>query len=467
MDILKNLENERFEFKREIPKKREKFAEEVIAFANTRGGKIVVGYDQKDDLLVGIDLKQDQEEVVANIVHDLCSPHIPYTVSLQSINAPDGEQKELLIIDIAEGVNKPYFLKNKDILTGSFVRVGSTTRRADQQTLTQLIREGKNIPYDVIPVSQQLDPDSALLHTYTERRHKRLGTTVPKQVRKAQLRDLGLYDQSTLTIAGALLLRTYPQDIPELGNSGIQMARFRDRRSDNFIDRAELLGPLPELIEQAVQFFLRNIRVASVIKGSKRKDLPDYPTEIFRELIVNAVIHRDYSVIGSSVQVAIFDDRIEFSTPGSLAGPVTVDNILERQFSRNPHIAKRMFEMGYFESWGQGMDRVMEWSEKHAERPLQIREGSGQFIVTLSARKSDKGLETSSTQRSSPPSKITEQKRAILNFIKGREHTSNKDVRESFGVSKSQAQGILRELLKGGFITKHGAGRSTHYVFKA
>ena len=96
----------------------------------------------------------------------------------------------------------------------------------------------------------------------------------------------------------------------------------------------------------------------------RRIDTYPYPREIVREMIVNAVVHRDYSYTSSPIQLAVFDERIEITSPGGLAGPVTAETIEDRQYNRNPLIAKRLFEMGYFDSWGQGIDQIMEWARQ-------------------------------------------------------------------------------------------------------
>lgn len=161
----------------------------------------------------------------------------------------------------------------------------------------------------------------------------------------ALLKDLGIQSNNTKTVAGCLLFHDNPQDIPELSHAYIKAARFKETRKGFFLDQTEMEGCLPDQIDDAVKFVLKNIRLSGTIEGSKRIERYEYPPDIIREAIVNAVIHRDYSISGACILLAVYDDRLEVTSPGGLAGQVTVENIQDRQYNRNPIIAKRMFEM--------------------------------------------------------------------------------------------------------------------------
>jgi len=322
------LEDESLETERQLPSG-QKLAIEVIAFANTRGGRIVIGYDGKTKVFVGVVPSQKIEEKIANIIHDCCEPQIPFVVSYESIQG-----QPVLIIDVPVSTNKPHYLKGKGMTQGSYVRVGSTCRVADQETLARLIREGKRVSFDSETVSRAVSIDQEHIRLFLAERKKRLGAKLSK-VTPALLEDLGVQRQNAQTVAGCLLFHDKPQDIPELSHAYIKAARFKGRQKGTFLDQTEIDGCLPDQIDSAVKFVLKNIRLRGTIKGSKRIERYEYPPDIIREAIVNAVIHRDYSISGACILLAVYDNRLEITSPGGLAGQVTVENIQDRQYNRN------------------------------------------------------------------------------------------------------------------------------------
>jgi ATP-dependent DNA helicase RecG len=445
------LESETLELKRQFPSN-EKLAIEMIALANTKGGQIIIGYDESTKKAVGCEVNQKNEELIANIVSDLTTPRIDYSLSYETIG-----KATLLIINISLGINKPYYLTNKNPITGTYIRIGSTSRLADRETLTRLIREGKNLPFDSVSVSAKIELDQKLLKDFFDRRKNKLGAHLPK-INNAQLESLGLISNSTITVAGALLFCKAPQDIKELSNSYIKAGRFKGNKKGQFIDQRTILGSLPEQIDEAVGFVLRHVNVAGKVMGIKRHDLPTYPVEILREVITNAVIHRDYSISGSSIMLSIYDDRLEIISPGGLPGQVTVENMIDRQYSRNPTISKRMFEMGFFDSWGQGIDKIVSWAkESHLKAPIFLDGGiGGQFLATIF------------NERLSAPilgKREIENEAKIIALIQASGSISNKEVRDQLGYTKTQAQVALRRLLESGKIKLAGKGRSAKYIF--
>jgi hypothetical protein len=162
MDWNQLTENESLETKRQLSSSN-KLAIEVIAFANTRGGRIVIGYDEKAKVFVGVVPSQKLEEKIANIIHDCCEPQVTFAVSYESV-----QDKPLMIIDIPVSANKPHYLKSKGLAQGTYVRVGSTCRLADQETLARLIREGKHISFDSETVSRSSSLSQGKIQRFLE-----------------------------------------------------------------------------------------------------------------------------------------------------------------------------------------------------------------------------------------------------------------------------------------------------------
>ncbi len=451
MDWTQIIESETLEAKRQLPSSN-KLAIEVIAFANTRGGRIVIGYDEKAKVFVGVIPNQKLEEKIANIIHDCCEPQVPYTVSYESV-----QDKPLMIIDIPVSTSKPHFLKGKGLAHGTYIRVGSTCRLADRETLARLIREGKHISFDSETVSRSVALDQEKIQRFLAERKKRLGAGVTP-VTSTLLEDLGAQSHNAATVAGCLLFHSRPQDIPELGHAFIKAARFKGTQKGIFLDQAEIDGSLAAQIDHAVTFVLKNIRLSGTIEGSKRVERYEYPPDIIREAIVNAVIHRDYSISGSCILLAVYDNRLEVTSPGGLAGQVTVDNIQDRQYNRNPIIAKRMFEMAYFDSWGQGIDRILAWADQTKAKSPTFVDAYDQFTLTLFPENSL----PSSSEGHEPP--LSQLEREVIGYVTRHGRITNRDIRQVFGCTKTQAQVILRQLKDRDLLKVYGAGRSTFYA---
>ncbi|MBL6991661.1 MAG: putative DNA binding domain-containing protein, partial [Bacteriovoracaceae bacterium] len=448
VDLFNTFESDKLEYKRELPSNK-KLAIEVIAMANSKGGKIVIGYDEQDRSIVGCDLSQKIEEKIANIIQSLCSPQISYFLAFKTY-----ENKTVIILDVPEGPSKPYYLKNQEMVNGTYIRVGSTSRKADQDTLARLIRQGKNLSFDFEHTSIKTTLSLVRLKKYLSSRKARLGSKIPK-ITDLLKEDLGLTKKNKPTIAGTLLFSENPQKVPELQNAIIRAARFKGDSKGIFIDQAEFAGPITDQIEHAMKFVLRNIRLTAKVDGLQRKDEYEYAPFVIRELITNAVVHREYAIGGQCIMLAIFDDRIEITSPGGLPGNITTETIMDRQFNRNPIIAKRMFEMGYFESWGQGIDLVLQWAEKkNIKRPVFI-DNQEQFSVVLFSQLS-KDKTNSYFSHNSLDSKI-------ISYLQMNQQITNKQCQKEFGVSKTQAQQAFKRLLSKDQIIRIGAGRAVYY----
>jgi len=234
------------------------------------------------------------------------------------------------------------------------------------------------------------------------------------------------------------------------GSSNFRQIRFIRRAYIK--DHRDIAGTLAEQIETGVHFVLKNIRLRGTIEGTKRVEKYEYPEKIIREMIVNAVIHRDYSISGECIMLAIYDDRLTVTTPGGLAGPVTVNNIADRQFNRNPIIAKRMFEMGYFESWGQGIDLILNWAKTKSRALPEFADDSSSFTITIYP------------ERTLADSEFDENFDRVLGLMADHGKITNRLVREKLKLSKTQAQVLLRQMTERGLIVGKGHGRSVHYV---
>ena len=184
------------------------------------------------------------------------------------------------------------------------------------------------------------------------------------------------------TNAGILLFGKDPQRF--VRGAEITAARFAGETMSDTFSRQDILGTLPDQIKRAETFLVDHLRKGVQLGFTMaRQESFEYPLEAARELVVNAVAHRDYSISGDGIRLFVFKDRMEITNPGRLAGPVTVANIKDERFSRNPVIVQVLSDMGFIERLGYGVDRVIHLMQQQKLRAPEFEETSGGFRVLL------------------------------------------------------------------------------------
>lgn len=164
----------------------------------------------------------------------------------------------------------------------------------------------------------------------------------------------------------------------------ITAVRFAGETMSDAFTRQDLIGTLPQQIRRAELFLRDHLQKAVNLQDTmQRAERYEYPIEAARELVVNAVAHRDYSISGDGIRLYLFKDRLEITSPGRLPGPVTVSNIVEERFSRNPAIVQVLADLGFIERLGYGVDRVIELMRQQGLRPPEFSETGGGFRVTI------------------------------------------------------------------------------------
>ena len=273
----------------------------------------------------------------------------------------------------------------------------------------------------------------------------------------------------------------------EAVRSVVQCGVFKGTTKAVFVDRREFVGTPQELIEESYQYVWRNIHMGARFKGGYRQDVFEIPPDAVRELIVNAIVHRSY-IDHSSIQIAIYDNRLEITSPGRLPMGQTIERMKQGYSKiRNEALASAFEYMGYIEHWGSGILRVMQevrdagLSEPEflgGDTDLRINiyrngseTGSDDGIVTGLRRDSlsDDGIaeETTSKTNAAPNATITvvpSQKERILDALRKNASISISDAIRILGVQERQAQRILKSLVEEGSAVKIGAARATRYA---
>ncbi len=415
-------ESKSIEFKREIPNRHEKFFKDIIAFSNSTGGKIILGIEDATGIVYGIGEQSPFKlsDSISNMVSDACTPQIDPNISIKTI-----EDKTILEIDVAPGKFRPYYIKNKGMETTSYIRINGTSRPADTRKLQELQLEGQNISYDSLQdIGQKYDEEKALELC---KKMKQIAINSCKtEEEKSLIKEMTLEKLEDFGILCKVGRDPYPTHAFDLLTdnknkfSKVQCALFKGTTRDIFIDQKEFHGPIYEQIEDAYQFVLRHINTGADIEGIYRNDSYELPASAIREMIANAVVHRSY-LDNSCIQVCIYDDRLEVSSPGTLYGGLDLETAkLGKSTCRNQAIAEAFHYMHIVEAWGTGIPRIINRCREYGlPDPLFEEFGDG-LKVTMFRKVSNEPKKVSNANQniSNAPKKISNANQNISNAPK-------------------------------------------------
>jgi len=352
-------ENQQQEFKRLIDNA-ESVAGEIVALANSQGGKLYIGVGD-DGTIVGCENPAKVIQTLTNICRDRCRPPIIAGIEQVPIN-----DKIIVVLELLPELNrqKPYSTQGGRF----YIRIGTDKKDATGRELVRIAQSAGEMYYDESPVrgAELSSLSEQVFGHYYERQFgvplaeglQQAGLSVEQLLRNMRLLD-DLNGTPTLTVAAVLVLGKEPQlFLPQSRLSAVAFAG-PDEDSD-ILDRKEITGRLPEIIEDSRVFLRRNVRVAAQELGFERRDQPQYDLTALGEAVVNAIAHRDYSLSGSQIRVFVFSDRIEIRSPGRLPNSITLENIkLGVHAERNRRIAALLTHLGYMSAIGTGVPRLI------------------------------------------------------------------------------------------------------------
>ena len=247
----------------------------------------------------------------------------------------------------------------------------------------------------------------------------------------------------------------------------IQCAVFKGSDRSVFIDKRVYEGPVQSQIEEAYQFVLRNIHLGAKIKGLYRQDVYEIPSYVIRELITNAVVHRNY-LENSHIQVSVFDDRLEITSPGGLLKGVSIEKMLAG-FSkiRNVGLANAFFYMKLIEQWGTGIPRAA-GAVHDCELPeLEIIDMEDALKFTVYRKNGDKtAIKSKNGDKTAIKSERKNAKTLILEYLGSHQDATGKEISEMLGLKASRTKFYLNELESEGKIVKSGANKNRLYMLK-
>jgi predicted HTH transcriptional regulator len=376
-EILNQPEGRRLEFKEMLPSNAD-LAKTIIAFANDAGGEFYLGIKDNPREIVGLDETKliVIEEKITNIIHDQCHPSI-----LPEIKFLNLEGKHVIKVQIFKGSNPPYFLKKKGFEEGTYIRVGSSNRQASAEMIAELKRQQHSISFDS-EISYEKTADALEFKlfesNFLEKTDEPLTSAVLKKL------DLIKSDRGISYPTNALVLLSEDELKKRLfPYAKIECARFKGVEPGNFIDQKSFENSILAQPEEAYQFVIRHISQGTTdYTGVYRNDRWEYPVIAIREAIRNAIIHRDYSLTGMDIKVAVFDNKIEITSPGKLPPTIDFSDMQSGQSSiRNKILAPIFKRLGIIEQWGNGLKLIADELNKYPEIGLEWKEPGMSFRV--------------------------------------------------------------------------------------
>jgi ATP-dependent DNA helicase RecG len=357
---------------------KDKMAHEIAAFANGKGGRILLGIDDKTRDVIGIDEdKVDNTELwIVNISQQNINPPVQLDTRILQLPNQQGDLKTVICVDIPRSISVHQS-------TGRYYqRVGSTKQEMKPEVLARLFQQrsqSRLIRFDetLVPKTSKEDVDPSL-----KQRFLKPLTPEHEQFYKLHLTAKDDYGDVGLSVSGVLLLTANPTQW--LHNAYIQCVHYSgtDRDANTQLDAQDLVGPIDQQINGALEFVKRNMRIEAT-KAVGRIDIPQYDLGVLFEAIVNAVAHRDYSMTGRRIRLHMFADRLELFSPGQLSNSLTIDGLMENTVTRNEalvNLLSRYYQareeagrQALIERRGEGVPKIINTSKELSGKEPEYR----------------------------------------------------------------------------------------------
>ena len=421
-------ENENIEFKELYT---ENIYKEIVAFLNSGSGTIYIGYNDNGEL-IGLENVKETEEKISNGIRGKIVPDCSVFVS---INNATLDNKDYIIINVSKGVNI-YSLKDKGIIKGTYIRNGSCSMPATEETVKQMIIKNSNITFETsVANNQNL--------TFNYIREAFMGINIDIN-NKNIMKSLFMLDNNGNYTNLALLLS-------DQNPYTVKVATYQSVNKTNFLDRKEFGGSLLEVYDKTLSYLKINSATYGLIDSSIREDIEEYPEFILREIILNSLIHRDYSVLTSNIINIYKDDSIEFISYGSLYGNITIEDVLAGlSTSRNPHLQSIFMRLKRVEAIGSGLRRVNSYY-KSKNLDFLVDALPSSFVVRLPRITIDK-------------ISAKDDYKIIIDYLDKNVEITRKQAERLLDKEKTTTSNVLNKMISDKIIKKIGKGPNTKYI---
>ena len=435
----------------------------VSAFANGIGGALIFGISDKEEI-IGLDNYKKDSENISEIIKTKIEPLPKVTLKHYLI-----EDKNIIILFVHSGKETPYYFTEGGHQT-AYIRLGNESIPAKNSDLINLILKGKNRSYDSL--GTDIKKDNVSFTKLKSLYYLKTGN----EFTDSDLESFGLVNKDNfLTNAGALLA-----DEPIIKHSRIFCTRWNGLDMTSGIEEAlndnEFEGSILLLLQNAENFIKVNTKKKWKKGNESRIEMPDYPERAIQEVLVNAIIHRDYAVIGSEIHIDIYDDRIEIYSPGGMfdGSFIQEQNIMEiSSLRRNPIIADLFNRIHLMERRGSGLKKIIS-SYQNAinytqEKEVEFKSTQKDFKVILKNLNYKVAIKSGDKVAIKSGDKVAikiqdEQLKKILEYIKKYNNCKTSDIENLLSVKSSRARKLLSILVSEKKIQALGQNKNRYYV---
>lgn len=408
---------------------------EIIAFANSSGGRIYIGVCD-DGRIAGVADPDQTILQISNMARDAIKPDVTMFLHY-SILEESG--RKLVAVDVQRGTDRPYYLAKKGLRPeGVYVRQGTASVPSTDTAIRRMIKETDGDSFEAL---RSLEQELTFRAAEKEFAERRLSFGPPQKKTLGLLNTDGLYTNLGLLLSDQCV-------------HTVKVAVFEGPDQSVFKDRREFSGSLLQQMNELYLYIDLHNQTRSTFDKLRRIDLRDYPEAALREALLNALVHRDYSFSASTI-VSLYSDRIEFVSIGGLPSGVALEDVmLGLSVCRNPKLANIFYRLELIEAYGTGMRKILNAYAGSAKEPTIQTTGNAFKIVLPSLN---------SGEAAAPRTPYSADPDAVLELAKQKGTLTRKELQDTCGFSQATASRLIKQLLQTGKLVQEGQGRSTRY----
>lgn len=420
--------------------------EDIVAFANARGGTLLLGV-RDDGAICGERLTNDLKAKIHSLARN-CKPTI--AVDLSQVG-------EVVAIVVPEGMEKPYSCGS-----GYYRRLDATTQKMSHDELRVMFAENEPLPFEEKTVRGFSfdDISKTKILAFIKEAGIRIGSSTMPEF----LRSLRVADAVRVKNAGILF---FAKDVYDhLHQAQMTLLAFKGKDRLHIYDRRDVRDDLLTQFNEAVAFLKKHLNVRSEIRGVNREDIYEIPLEVLREALVNALMHRDYSITGTQVSVEVYDDRVEIVNPGGLPKGLSVRDLGKVSVRRNELIADLFFRLHKVERIGMGIRKMIEAMVGAGLRePTFLPNAFFRAIFHRSPEFAMKEKEGESTPKlvEGLVEGLAENQKKILILIARNPRVSKKAMAQSLDISVTAIDKNLKTLKQKGLLRRVGPDKGGYW----
>jgi len=452
------------QFKADV-KNADSLASEMAAFANTNGGMIFIGVAD-DGSTPGLSVPDVSR--INQLISNAASHLVRSPLAVQTENVALENGRIVILLTVPKGIDKPYFDKNGVI----WLKSGADKRRVNsKEELRRLFQFTNQFHADELPTKAGIDKlDKLRFRDFLRDVYKQEYPDSPAElIRLLQNMNLAA-DDGRLNLAGVLLFAEQPEWIvPQFVVKAIRYPGDKIHATD-YLDTEDFSGPLPKIFEGALAFVMRNLRKVQAGRGVNAPGLPEIPEAVFEELLVNALVHRDY-LVSAPIRLFIFDNRIEIISPGHLPNNLTVEKIRAGNSNiRNPilisYVAKGLLP---YHGLGSGIKRALEkwpaidFTDDHDgclfTATVHRKAVEDLDLVSIATDVSTKDDTASGKRRES----VGKASGKILETCREKPSVTIPELAELIGITERSVQRNIQNLQKDGLLRRVGGRKEGHW----